>query len=294
MGVVRVLMIWQRHHLPKPILWIGVDIGTLLLCDLVLLLAVSGQIDEAFQKLEEAEQWSSRLAHPPTNAIVVLAHCGLKHFCGDEISIWETHTTAEAISQFEMFGECFFGITSATRNASPADAMDGLNRIKSKMETVQTAWGKSADSSLLRLFAEGLLLSREFDEGLRLVADIFLKIERTEVPGLFGTSELYLTKARMLLAKLERDGDMSLAEEADRALNSAVESAKKNNLKSMEFKSLSLLIELQRRVGNVDQEAQTRFAELYQFFTDHTKTYKPTSMKEAEQLMARLSIQSGQ
>jgi tetratricopeptide (TPR) repeat protein len=237
-----------------------------------------GYPDQAVQQTNQATTLAKGLSHPFSLAHAEFLHC-LVLQCRRDYS--EVRPRAEQNLSLVAFHE--LGAAAAYAKAIHGWALvctqeNGITEIREGLEGLQSRGEYFGTPFLLTILADACLQLVLVDEGLEAVSS---GLETVESMGARVTeAELYRLQGQLLLLK-----DSSKSEEARACFERAIEIAREQEAKSWELRAT---ISLARLLANHNHrnEARTRLAEIYDWFTEGFNTL---DLKEAKALIDELS-----
>jgi tetratricopeptide (TPR) repeat protein len=258
------------HRGDAPSRWLAISANTFWL---------AGYPDQALARSREALALSAK-SHAFVLAVTRM-FCGL--FCADCRYIKAALEHAEA--GIVLAAEYGFTTTLPIVMSQQGWALVLLGKVEEGFDQISRGMailpqGAGVSLYLFRhLLAEGYLLAKRADDGLRVVSEGLRDLEGGKRH--MDHAELYRLKGELLLLQ-----NASGATEAESCFREAIGIARRQQAKSWELRATMSLARLLAKHGRRD-EARAILAEIYDWFTEGFDT---ADLKDAKALLEQLSI----
>jgi predicted ATPase len=189
-----------------------------------------------------------------------------------------TSSTEQGFPFFEAWGAGLSGWVLAKRGQEK----EGIAQIRKSLGTLQTIGAEVIREWFLILLAEAYGNAGQMSQGLKELAAALSTIQ--EEGGHFHEAELYRLKGELTL----RSGVESIeyrVKEAEECFLKAIETARKQQAKSLELRATISLVRLWQQQGKW-KEAHQVLSEIYDWFTEGFDT---KDLQEAKALLEELT-----
>jgi DNA-binding winged helix-turn-helix (wHTH) protein/tetratricopeptide (TPR) repeat protein len=268
----------DRHR--QLMLSFGFDAGVWSLCYAAATRWHLGYADQAVRLAEEALTLARKLSHPLNQAQAELWMSILRQFRREEQQVLETtdslinRSTEYGITDWVDWAGCLRGWATVVHGHHE----EGIAQILNSQAALEARGARIWRPYFLFLQAESCLESDLIDDGLSAVEDGLVTAAKFEERE--HEAHLYLLKGKLLLRQSNSDID-----EAQKCFERAIEIARRQSAKSVELSANVSLARWLVKHGRGD-EAHTRLAEIYSWFTEGFDTF---ALRQARFLLDELS-----
>jgi predicted ATPase len=239
-----------------------------------------GYPEQAVARLQEALTLARELSHPFSLALVLDHAAWLHQYRREERLAQEQAGADMALSREQGFafflahGTIFRGWALAAQG----QRTEGITQMHQGLDALRTRGVGVLLPRIHTLLAEAYGESGQAKEGLRLLAEALATADHQGMH--LWEPELYRVKGELLLRQPVPD-----APEAERCFRQALDSARRQEAKSLELRAATSLSRLWQRQGR-RAEARQLLAPIYGWFTEGFET---VDLKEAKALLEELS-----
>jgi class 3 adenylate cyclase/predicted ATPase len=254
-----------------------------------LVLWLLGYPSQALQRSHEAIRLAQELSHAYSLALALYWAAECHRYRREEQAAHERVEAAIALSteqgftQYLVRGTILRGGVLAAQGQSEV----GIAQMRQGLAAFQTSGGGVSQPSFLALLAEAYGQGGQVEEGLRVLAEALILVEKTG--DRFWKAELYRFKGELLLqqARTRRraKGTQHPWEEAEGCLHQALDIAHRQQAKSLELRAAMSLSRLWQQ-QNKRTEAHQLLAEIYGWFTEGFDT---ADLQDAKALLEELA-----
>jgi class 3 adenylate cyclase/predicted ATPase len=251
----------------------GQDTGAVCLVYAAWTLWLRGYQNQALAHIEEALTLTQHLAHPFSQAMVLIFAVML-HQCRGEVLAAQEHAVASVRlgteHEFPLFvamGRTFQGWALAAQG----QLREGIAQLLHGVATYRDTGAELARTYMLALLAELYSHDGRYAQGLRTLAHAFALVDRNGEH--FWEAELYRLKAELLL----QQGTSAVAE-ATAHLQRSLTVARSQQAKSLELRAAVSLSRLWQRQGK-QRQAHQLLEEVYSWFTEGFDTADLTAAR---------------
>jgi predicted ATPase len=239
-----------------------------------------GYPEQAVARLQEALTLARELSHPFSLALALDHAAWLHQYRREERLAQEQAGADMALSREQGFafflahGTIFRGWALAAQG----QRTEGITQMHQGLDALRTRGVGVLLPRIHTLLAEAYGESGQAKEGLRLLAEALATADHQGMH--LWEPELYRVKGELLLRQPVPD-----APEAERCFRQALDSARRQEAKSLELRAATSLSRLWQRQGR-RAEARQLLAPIYGWFTEGFET---VDLKEAKALLEELS-----
>ena len=275
-----------QHHRTLTFLCGGEDPGVACRSFTTWTLWLLGYPDQALRKSQEALRLAQEVAHPFSLAPALVFTTGVHVLRGERQATQERAqalivlSTEQEFALFLAVGCMWQGYALATQGR----AEEGIAQMSQGLAAHRATGAEHWRSYFLALLAEGCKEAGQAEEGLSVLADAVLAVDKNGER--FWEAELYRLKGELTLAQSKVQNLKSkVEEEAEGCFLKAIEIARKQQAKSLELRAVMSLARLWQQQGK-QKEAHEMLAEIYSWFTEGFDT---KDLQDAKVLLNELS-----
>jgi tetratricopeptide (TPR) repeat protein len=290
----------KRHHdLGHQV---GLDPGLVALAFAAHTLWYRGYPDQALERVRQGLALTQTLSHPLSSA-AALAYVAFVHLFRREGP--EARAQAQAVltlahehglTLWLAYGASLQGwalVEGATLSDAHTQREAGLGQLQEGLAAVRATEAKLWVPLLLGAVAQGYAQNGQAEEGLKVIAGALAMVEQNEER--WTEADLYRLQGELTLQKETRGWELgasaslqtpSVVElEAGECFHKAIETARRQQAKSLELRAVMSLSRLWQSQGKKEQAHQL-LAEIYGWFTEGFNT---KDLQEAKALLEELS-----
>jgi predicted ATPase len=272
-----------RQHTPYVIL-VQQDPGVVHLSWAAQTLWFLGYPEQARKRIHEALTLAEELSHPFSLAYVLAMVAELHQFCRESQLAQERAEALIALSTEKGFPAraAQGAILRGWAVAMQGQGEEGILQMWQGSTAWQVAGAKIGRSHQLALLAEAYEKVGQAEDGLSTLTEALETASRTEEQ--WYEAELYRLKGELTLQS-QVQGPKSKEEAAEECFQKAIETARKQQAKSLELRAVMSLARLWQRQGK-QKDAHQMLSEIYGWFTEGFDT---KDLQEAKALLEELA-----
>ena len=238
-----------------------------------------GYPEQARQQSHEALTLVHELAHPHSLAVALDQSAWFHQFCREWQAVQERAEATITLSTDQGFAQWLAPgtIRRGWALAAQGQCEEGMAQMRQGLAALQAINSQRARTYYLALLAEAYGRGNEVEEGLRVLAEALLVVDKTAER--YWEAELYRLKGELLLQQAVPDQP-----QAEACFRQALDVARRQQAKSLELRAAMSLARLWQHQGRRDAARQL-LAEVYGWFTEGFDT---ADLREARALLTAL------
>jgi hypothetical protein len=257
-----------------PLTWFGYDIVCWVYAILRFGCFIAGRVDEYYERSNKTVEWAQQLNHQPTFNFALLTERLHRTIKGYTESIVEAKKMVDSLPEptAKAAATLVLGFSLIHASKLPEDQRAGLQLILTAGDYVK-GWAENWEVLTADLVLNALNKCQDYKYGLQYVEQAIERANRTGFNS--NLTDLIVKKAELLGLKADHQGDESLNQEATRLLTTAIEYARKRELRGRQWKYSLLAARRYKKLGNQPalDNLKPGFLNLLQSFSDKVKKY---------------------